>query len=80
MSRMGYKNAKVWVEIADVAFEQVVEIPEDCFNPDGSVDASEVAEFVEIWIMDTLKQRYGCCACNESPEYENNTVLIKKLS
>jgi len=50
---------RAWVQMGTLYIEDTIEVPEDCFDEDGTLIDSDVAEFVEVWINDTLKLEYG---------------------
>jgi hypothetical protein len=54
------KRVQAWVQLCDYTVLDFIEIPDDCFNDDGSIIESEAIEYVERWISDKLLMRYGC--------------------
>jgi hypothetical protein len=59
MSEPKTRKVRAWVQLGTHYIEDDIELPEDCFDEAGGIISSDAAEFVEIWINDTLNLSYG---------------------
>ena len=64
----GKKTVRAWVQLSHMYIEEDLDVPEDCFDEEGNLIDSDVAEFVEKWITDVLKMEYGASIPVEDPE------------
>ena len=59
MPKSKNKKVKAWVRLGTTRYVDEIELPEDCFDDQGQIIEADAAEFVEIWINETLKLEYG---------------------
>ena len=54
-----HKTVRTWVQLSHLYIEQDLDIPEECFEEDGTLIEDDASEFVEKWITNTLQMEYG---------------------
>ena len=51
-----------WLDIpGHGTISEYIKVPDSAFDADGNIIEDDAIEFVEIWMLDTLKMRYGAC-------------------
>ena len=56
------RRVLAWLDIpGHGSVSEYIEVPESSFNSEGNIIEDDALEFVEIWMLDTLKLRYGAC-------------------